>query len=279
MKPRPLPPAAVCALALSTVFASLAAAGDYRTTPLPEHTVEAHYTFEQKARFYDVPGQLANQTIKNTQIIYTLTRTGEGGRLEIKCEGSPDKDALLSATVTMDDKASVLEDVARNGDEKEQTIVKTETVQFMGKGKTIVWKKLSDKSPRPKKDGKERDDDENGKGFIDADEIVTTLFQMPVWAATVRDVPEGRGVPFRLCLQGEPIQMRLTKKSDNGNKVVYACERAGSKRSDDDDDDKDKDTLFKITFDKNEFTNGFALPTKVSMHVGRTSIAMVRKDG
>ena len=177
----------------------------------------------------------------------------------------------------MEPNGSVLKETQTSGRETEVMEASVESVPFLGKSKAVRWFDEEDMARRgnpknPKNPGQNGEGtDASRESLIDPNEIITTLLQIPVWASTIRGDLRKEPLPFRMCVKGDPIQMRLTERpATRKDEVVYRCERVGSKGG-------DTEALFTLTYDRQEMTKGFAMPIKMQIHVG-TMEMNVRRD-
>jgi hypothetical protein len=242
----------------------------YTSVSLPAGKVEYRYGFEQNAKMLDIQGTIINKAIQDATIAYTITPLSEKGWLvDITFSGVPET-SMFFFTSKMDEKGSVETDEQHSGDSVETTSIRREKVEYVGLSKIIEWEKSQGRQ------GKKRGVKPK-ECMISPDEIVTTFLQLPIWAGTVRNIPGQVGVGFRWCLQGDPIPMQMFHESSSDPKVViYSCHKISY--TDPLKGDKAIPTLVRMTFDKEQYDKGFAMPTTITIQAGRISLSVVSKN-
>jgi len=269
---------------LSTAFfapAVTAAAAEERpeahtvNVPFPSGPHDYSYAFEKEAKLLDIASKLLEHKTEKSHLVYQLKPAGDGKVvIEINLEGGS-KDVAIKGTSTVDSKGGLLKDVQHTASGEEVTDVTVKEVQFMGKNKVITWNKIDPKDAKEDKPKKKSDDDDNGKEcMVDPSDIVTTLFELPVWAATIGEPLPPKGVSFRLCLQGSPVQMKLAQESADDKTVTYVCQKVASKN----DQNGEAHPAIKLTFDKKERESGFAMPLKIFIQAGPIAMHLSRHD-
>ena len=217
---------------------------------------------------YGFEGAIIDQDIHNATVTYTVTQARDQiWNLDITLSGVPDSSTFSSAS-EMDERGSIATDRQYSGKTVETTSVRTEKVEFVGSSKIITWER-----------GQEGGEKENGKPkecMISADEIVTTLLQLPVWAGTVRNLSTKDGVSFRWCIQGDPMPMKMVRdNSPDPNTVVYACRKIDY--TDSLKNEKTQPTLIRMIFDKERLDKGFAMPEKITIQSDHISLSIVER--
>lgn len=252
-----------------------------RTVPLPKKRIDVQYSFDKNGiksggNLKSLIGKVMVPSMEHTKLIYEINAT----QLHVTFRDLRDGDdgVKFSSHSQMEPNGSVLKETQNSGGETEVMEATVESVPFLGKCKAVRWFDEDDmerrgKPKNPNNPGQNGDrTDASRESLIDPNEIITTLLQIPVWASTIRGDLSQQPLPFRMCVKGEPIQMRLTEgRAASKDEVVYRCERVGGKGG-------DTEALFTLTYERQEMMKGFALPIKMQIHVG-TMEMNVRRDG
>jgi|GEM_PF-3817272 len=211
-------------------------------------------------------------SMEHTKLTYELNATEL--RVSFRDLQEGDDGIKFSSHSLMEPNGSVRKETQNSGRATEVMEATVENVSFLGKSKAVRWFDEEDMERRGKQKGVQNSDRTGAsrESLIDPDEIITTLLQIPVWASTIRGDLSQQPVPFRMCVKGDPIQMRLIEgRAASKDEVVYRCERAGGKGG-------DTEALFTLTYERQEMMNGFAMPIKMQIRVG-TMEMNVRRDG
>lgn len=234
------------------------------SVPLPKKPMEVQYGFSKGGIKNQgklkglIGGRVMASSLENARLIYKLS----GSKLDIHLMNSSSEEEF-SSHLTLGDNGSVIEETQRSGREVEITRATVENVPFLGKNKAVRWF-----------DGEVREvDDADRESLIDPNEIITTLFQIPVWTSTLRGDHRKKGLPFRLCLRGDPIQMRLTEgPAENKGELVYACEKLTGMPG-----AQTASALFTLTYDRAEMKASFVMPTKIKIHLSGLEMSLERE--
>lgn len=105
---------------------------------------------------------------------------------------------------------------------------------------------------------------------IPKDDIVLTFFQIPVFAGTIKDVPND-GVPFRCVHQGQPFPAVLRLESDDSTETVYAVYKSTHALSLK--PAEDAKPIFRLFFSR---TDNFSLPDKIAVDLNGTQFILNR---
>ena len=247
--------------------------GPVSSIPLPKRRIEVQYSFDTNGfksggKLNSLIGKVMVSSMEHTKLIYKLNTTELHVSFRDLREG--DDGIKFSSHSLMEPSGSVLKETQNSGRETEVMEATVENISFLGRSKAVRWFDAEDLERRggPKGGSAEA----SRESLIDPDEIITTLLQIPVWASTIRGDLGQQPLPFRMCVKGDPLQMRLTEgPAASKDEVVYLCERAGSNSD-------GGEALFTLTYSRQEMTKGFAMPAKMQIHVG-TMVMNVRRDG
>lgn len=240
--------------------------------PLPPKRIQIQYSIDKDGirsggKLNSLIGKVMATSLEHTKLIYELKATQLHVSFQDLREG--DDGIKFSSRSQMQPSGSVLKETQNSGRETEITEAKVENISFLGRSKAVRWFDSEDleRQGGPKGGSAEA----SRESFIDPEEIITTLLQVPVWASTIRGDLGRQPVPFRMCVKGDPLLMRLTEgPAASEDEVVYLCERAGSNSA-------GGEALFTLTYSRQEMLKGFAMPVKMQIHVG-TMAMNVRRD-
>ena len=239
----------------------------YTAMPLPAKKVDYRYSVEKKSYMHALEEMHLDKESANASVTFTISPSPEKGwQLDIALSGVPETSTFTS-TSHIDKTGNVTNDEQFTGKYRETTSVTLQKVEYIGLSKVIMWEKSQDKK-KGKGEAKPKE------CLISPNEIVTTLLQLPVWAATVRDIPKNSSVNFRWCIKGDPIPMRMIQVNSVDPKVVvYECRRIS--HTDSTNEGKDVPALVKLLFDKKQFEKGFAMPTTITIQADSLSLSLV----
>ncbi len=248
-----------------------------RSVPLPKKRTDVQYSFDKNGiksggNLKSLIGKVMVPSMEHTKLTYELNATEL--RVSFRDLREGEDNVKFSSHSQMEPNGSVLKETQNSGRATEVMEATVKNVSFLGKSKAVRWFDEEDMERRGKQKGGQNSDstDASRESLIDPNEIITTLLQIPVWASTIRGDLSQQPLPFRMCVKGDPIQMRLTEgRAASKDEVVYRCERVGGKGG-------DTEALFTLTYERQEMMKGFAMPIKMQIHVGTMEMNVRRDD-